>query len=96
MKPQQAALTEQYRATDEIAEDAVQEYLAGHPGDVRIRQVADGIKWDSGGRSAYRITTVLKQFGYIPVRRRVAGALGRYWTPPGTSLIDDPDPGENT
>ena len=96
LKPQQAALTEQYRATDEIAEDAVQEYLAGHPGDVTIRQVADGIKWDSGGRSAYRITTVLKQFGYIPVRRRVAGALGRYWTPPGTSLIDDPDPGEDT
>ena len=96
LKPQQAALTEQYRATDEIAENAVQEYLAGHPGDVTIRQVADGIKWDSGGRSAYRITTVLKQFGYIPVRRRVAGALGRYWTPPGTSLIDDPDPGENT
>ncbi len=96
LKPQQAALTEQYRATDEIAEDAVQEYLAGHPGDVTIRQVADGIKWDSGGRSAYRITTVLKQFGYIPVRRRVAGALGRYWTPPGKSLIDDPDPGEDT
>ena len=29
LKTQQAALTEQYRATDEIAEDAVQEYLAG-------------------------------------------------------------------
>ena len=86
-----------YRATDEIAEDTVQEFLAGSIRDeVTIRQIADGIKWDSGGRSASRITTVLKQFGYIPVRRRVAGALGRSWTPPGTSLIDDPDPGENT
>ena len=52
----------------------MQEYVAGHPGDVTIRQVADGIKWDSGGRSAYRITTVLKQFGYTLVQRRVAGA----------------------
>ena len=96
LKAQQATENEIYRATDEIAEDTVQEFLALNQGQVTIRQIADGIKWDSGGRSAYRITTVLKQFGYIPVRRRVAGALGRYWTPPGTSLIDDPDPGENT
>ena len=96
LKQQQMALNEQYRATDEIAEDAVQEYLAGHPGDVKIRQVAEGIKWDSGGRSAYRIRTVLKQLGYTHGRRRVAGAVGRYWTPPGKRLIDDPDPGEDT
>ena len=96
LKQQQMALNEQYRATDEIAEDVVQEFLQGHPGPVTIRQIADGIKWDSGGRYAYRIRTVLKQLGYIPVRRRVAGALGRYWTPPGKSLIDDPYPGEDT
>ena len=96
LKAQQAVLNERYRATDEIAEDAVQEYLAGHPGDVTIRQVAEEIKWDAGGRSASRITNVLKQFGYTPVRRRVAGAVVRYWTPPGKSLIDDPDPGEDT
>ena len=96
LKQQQMALNEQYRATDEISEDVVQEFLQGHPGPVTIRQIADGIKWDSGGRYAYRIRTVLKQLGYIPVRRRVAGALGRYWTPPGKSLIDDPYPGEDT
>ena len=96
LKSQQAALTERYRATDEIAEDAVQEYLAGHSGNVTTRQVVEGIKWDSGGRSAHRITTVLKQLGYTPGRGRVAGAVRRYWTPPGKSLIDDPDPGEDT
>ena len=42
----------------------MQEYLAGHSGNVTTRQVVEGIKWDSGGRSAHRITTVLKQLGY--------------------------------
>ena len=45
LKAQQAILNERYRATDEIAEDAVQEYLLSHPGEVTIRQVAEGIKW---------------------------------------------------
>ena len=66
-------------------------------GQVTIRQVADGIKWDSGGRSAYRITTVLKQLGYT--YGRTCGSLAsrrRYWTPPVRVLIDDPDPGEDT
>ena len=91
LKQQQAIENEIYRATDEIAEDAVQEYLATNSGAVTIRQIADGIKWDSGGRSAYRITNVLKQLGYTysNVRvRTVDGGRVRYWHPPGVTLLD--------
>ena len=91
LKQQQAIENDIYRATDEIAEDAVQEYLATNSGAVTIRQIADGIKWDSGGRSAYRITNVLKQLGYTysNVRvRTVDGGRVRYWHPPGVTLLD--------
>ena len=98
LKPQQAVLTEQYRAADEIAEDTVQEYLLGHPGEVTLRQVAEGIKWDSGGRSAYRITNVLKQLGYTYSNRRVRKADGervRFWSPPGATLLDQVKAGDD-
>ena len=97
MKQQQAIENEIYRATDEIAEDAVQEYLATNSGAVTIRQIADGIKWDSGGRSAYRITNVLKQLGYTysNVRvRTVDGGRVRYWNPPGVTLLDKAEEGD--
>ena len=45
LKAQQAVENEIYRATDEIAEDAVQEFLAGHQKHVTIRQIAEGIGW---------------------------------------------------
>ena len=99
LKAQQAILNERYRATDEIAEDVVQEYLQGYPGPVTIRQIADGIKWDSGGRSAYRITNVLKQLGYShsPVQTRQAdGGRGRFWFPPSGTLLDQPVPKGNS
>ena len=86
LKEQQMAQNERYRATDEIAEDAVQEFLAGHAGNVTIRQVAEGIKWDAGAKSAYRITNVLKQLGYTYPNIRVRQADGgrvRFWSPPG-------------
>ena len=91
IKQHQAIENEIYRATDEIAEDVVQEYLSAHPGDVTIRQIADGIKWDSAGRSAYRITNVLKQLGYTYSNVRVStDDVGRvrYWNPPGVTLLD--------
>ena len=97
LKQQQAIENEIYRATDEIAEDAVQEYLATNSGEVTIRQIADGIKWDSGRRSAYRITTVLKQLGYTysSVRvRTVDGGRVRYWNPPGVTLVDKAEEGD--
>ena len=97
LKQQQAIENEIYRATDEIAEDAVQEYLATNSGAVTIRQIADGIKWDSGGRSAYRITNVLKQLGYTysNVRvRTVDGGRVRYWNPPGVTLLDKAEEGD--
>ena len=86
LKEQQMAQNERYRATDEIAEDAVQEFLAGHAGNVTTRQVAEGIKWDAGAKSAYRITNVLKQLGYTYPNIRVRQADGgrvRFWSPPG-------------
>ena len=97
LKQRQAIENEIYRATDEIAEDAVQEYLATNSGAVTIRQVADGIKWDSGRRSAYRITNVLKQLGYTysSVRvRMVDGGRVRYWDPPGVTLVDKAEEGD--
>ena len=96
LKQQQAVENEIYRATDEIAEDAVQEYLVGHQGAVTIRQVAEGIKWDSGGRSAYRITNVLKQLGYTYSNERVSTDLGRvrFWHPPGGALLDQAEEGD--
>ena len=97
LKQRQAIENEIYRATDEIAEDAVQEFLATNSGAVTIRQIADGIKWDSGGRSAYRITNVLKQLGYTysSVRvRMVDGGRVRYWHPPGVTLLDKAEEGD--
>ena len=97
LKPQQEIENEIYRATDEIAEDAVMEFLAINSGAVTIRQIADGIKWDSGRRSAYRITTVLKQLGYTysSVRvRTVDGGRVRYWNPPGVTLVDKAEEGD--
>ena len=98
LKAQQAIENEIYRATDEIAEDAVQEFLALNQGQVTIRQIADGIKWDSGGRSAYRITNVLKQLGYTYSNVRVRQADGgrvRFWSPPGGTLLDQAEEGES-
>ena len=97
LKQQQAIENEIYRATDEIAEDAVMEFLATNSGAVTIRQIADGIKWDCGRRSAYRITTVLKQLGYTysNVRvRTVDGGRVRYWNPPGWTLLDKAEEGD--
>ena len=99
LKAQQAILNERYRATDEIAEDAVQEYLAGHPGDVTVRQIAEGIKWDTGGRSAYRITNVLKQLGYTYSQvqvRQADGSRVRFWSPPSGTLLDQAVPKGNS
>ena len=91
LKAQQLAHNEQYRANDEIAEDTVQEWLLSHPGEVTIRQIADGIKWDMGGRSAYRITNVLKQLGYTYSQvqvRQADGSRPRVWSPPSDTLLD--------
>ena len=98
LKTQQAILNERYRATDEIAEDAVQEYLVSHPGEVTIRQVVEGIKWDTGGRNAYRITNVLKQLGYTYSKvqfRQANGSRVRFWSPPSGTLFDQAVPKGN-
>ena len=99
LKVQQAILNERYRATDEIAEDAVQEYLLSHPDEVTIRQVAEGIKWDTGGRSDYRITNVLKQLGYTYKQAQIRQADGRrvrFWSPPSGTLLDQAVPKGNS
>ena len=99
LKAQQAILNERYRATDEIAEDAVQEYLLSHPGEVTIRQVAEGIKWDTGKRSAYRITNVLKQLGYTYSQvqfRQADGSRVRFWSPSSGTLLDQAGPKGNS
>ena len=99
LKEKQAQLTEHYRATDEIAEDSVQEFLSAHTGAVTIRQIAEGIKWDTGGRSAYRITNVLKQLGYTYSKVQVRQANGsrvRFWSPPSGTLRDQAVPKGNS
>ena len=72
--------TEHYRATDEIAEDVIQNWLNLHPGPVTLQAVAEGIKWPNDRRSMARIINVLKQFGYVPSQRSGrADGLKRYW-----------------
>ena len=99
LKAQQAILNERYRATDEIAEDAVQEYLLNHPGEVTTPQVVEGIKWDTDRRSAYRITNVLRQLGYTHSEaqcRQADGKRVRFWYPPSGTLLDQAVPKGNS
>ena len=99
LQAQQKIENELYRATDEIAEDAVQEFLADNPGATTIRKIAEGIKWDSGGRSAYRITNVLKQLGYTYSQvqvRQADGSRVRFWSPPSGTLLDQAVPKGNS
>ena len=81
-----------FQATDEFAEEVISTWLKTQPtGPVTLKQVADGIQWGNDHRSAYRITTVLKQFGYASSRRGRGGP--REWVPPGDqgSLLDQID-----
>ena len=72
--------TEHYRATDEIAEDVIQDWLSLNPGPVTLQAVAEGIKWSNDHRSMARIINVLKQFGYVRGQRSGRGnGLKRYW-----------------
>ena len=82
LKGAQAALTEQYRAVDEVAEEVIGAWLDKNPRAVTANQIASGVNWTPDSRSIYRITTVLKQMGYT--RERVRGGVGRMWlwTPP--------------
>ena len=99
LKAQQAILNERYRATDEIAEDAVQEYLLNHPGEVTTPQVVEGIKWDTDRRSAYRVTNVLRQLGYTHSEaqcRQADGKRVRFWYPPSGTLLDQAVPKGNS
>ena len=85
LKPVQRELAEQYRATDEIAEDVVGAWLVSHPGSVTLEQVAKGIEWGDDRHASYRIRTVLKQLGYTNnknQRRSADGTRKRYWYPP--------------
>ena len=99
LKAQQAILNERYRATDEIAEDAVQEYLLNHPGEVTTPQVVEGIKWDTDRWSAYRVTNVLRQLGYTHSEaqcRQADGKRVRFWYPPSGTLLDQAVPKGNS
>ena len=84
LKSAQSNLTEQYRAVDEVAEEVIGAWLDANPRAVTANQVATGVNWAPDSRSVYRITTVLKQFGYTRAKR-VRDAAGRawIWTPPG-------------
>ena len=83
LKYQQAELTEQYRAVDEVAEDVVGVWLAERPRPVTANEIATGISWTPDSRSIYRITTVLKQLGYTRAKRiGAAGTRQWIWTPP--------------
>ena len=92
LKGAQSALTEQYRAVDEVAEEVIGEWLDKNPRAVTANQIASGVSWTPDSRSIYRITTVLKQMGYT--RERVRGGVGRswLWTPPDEprNWISDP------
>ena len=84
-----------FQATDEFAEEVISTWLKTQPiGPVTLKQVADGIQWGNDHRSAYRITTVLKQFGYVSSRRGRGGP--REWAPPGKqgTLLDGDEQGE--
>ena len=83
LKGAQSALTEQYRAVDEVAEEVIGAWLDANPVAVTANQIARGINWTPDSRSIYRITTVLKQMGYT--RSRVSDGVSRtwVWSPPG-------------
>ena len=84
LKGAQSALTEQYRAVDEVAEEVIGAWLDANPVAVTANQIARGINWTPDSRSIYRITTVLKQMGYTRAEKRVRSGGGRLWlwTPP--------------
>ena len=83
LKGDQAELTEQYRAVDEVAEEIIGEWLAANPQAVTANQVARGVNWTPDSRSIYRITTVLKQLGYTRSKSRTDGGRAWVWAPPG-------------
>ena len=84
LKNQQAELTEQFRAVDEVAEDVVGAWLAERPRPVTANEIATGVSWTPDSRSIYRITTVLKQLGYTRAKRSgAAGSRQWVWSPPG-------------
>ena len=83
LKYQQAELTEQYRAVDEVAEGVIGVWLAERPRPVTANEIVTGISWTPDSRSIYRITTVLKQLGYTRAKRiGAAGTRQWIWTPP--------------
>ena len=84
LKGAQSALTEQYRAVDEVAEEVIGAWLDKNPQAVTANHIASGINWNPDSRSIYRITTVLKQMGYTRAEKRVRTGGGRLWlwTPP--------------
>ena len=84
LKYVQRELTEQFRATDEIAEDLIDGYLAKHPGRVTLQEVTTGIRWEHDQRSTSRIIRVFKQRRYTPdaTQTRSDGTRKRYWYPP--------------
>ena len=61
LKGAQSALTEQYRAVDEVAEEVIGAWLDANPVAVTANQIARGINWTPDSRSIYRITTVLHE-----------------------------------
>ena len=79
LKGAQSALTEQYRAVDEVAEEVIGAWLDKNPQAVTANQIATGINWNPDSRSIYRITTVLKQMGYTRSEKRVSTGGGRIW-----------------
>ena len=83
LKGAQSALTEQYRAVDEVAEEVIGGWLDANPQAVTANQVATGINWTADSRSIYRITTVLKQLGYTRSRKSGDGGQKWVWTPRG-------------
>ena len=83
LKGAQSELTEQYRAVDEVAEEVIGAWLDANPQAVTANQVATGINWTPDSRSIYRITTVMKQLGYIRSRKSGGGGQKWVWTPLG-------------
>ena len=89
LKGAQAELTEQFRAVDEVAEDVIGSWLADNPRPVTANQVVTGVSWTADSRSAYRITTVLKQLGYTRVQHRVGNSSRHwFWHPPDTPQLE--------
>ena len=89
LKGAQAELTEQFRAVDDVAEDVIGSWLADNPRPVTANQVVTGVSWTADSRSAYRITTVLKQLGYTRVQHRVGNSSRHwFWHPPDTPQLE--------